>query len=98
MKTDSGRIFSLWRVTSLLARKTAFLHQPRGKQNYQALFVYRSDLGENLCHFLSYFTYNHNYNKILKSDWLSSLGNWTVRAITGALKWLFFVCVCVLIG
>ena len=51
---------------------------------------------------------NHNYNKILKSDWLStalisaligqlnrtvlviSLSNWTVRAITCALKWLFF--------
>ena len=47
--------------------------------------------------------YNHNYNKILKSDWLSTalisaligqyascLSNWTVRAITRALKWLFF--------
>ena len=41
---------------------------------------------------------NHNYNKILKSDWLSTalisalIGqfNWTVRAITRALKWLFF--------
>ena len=51
--------------------------------------------------------YNHNYNKILKSDWLSTAlisaligqfnrtvrvmpSNWTVRAITRALKWLFF--------
>ena len=46
---------------------------------------------------------NHNYNKILKSDWFSTalisaligqyascLSNWTVRAITRALKWLFF--------
>ena len=41
---------------------------------------------------------NHNYNKILKSDWLSTplisalIGqfNRTVRAITSALKWLFF--------
>ena len=49
---------------------------------------------------------NHNYNKIVKSDWLSTvlisaligqligqyascLSNWTVRAITRALKWLF---------
>ena len=40
---------------------------------------------------------NHNYNKILKSDWLStalisayvSWLNWTVRAITRALKWNF---------
>ena len=47
---------------------------------------------------------NHNYNKIVKSDWLSTalisaligqyvscLNNWTVRAITCALKWLFFL-------
>ena len=42
--------------------------------------------------------HHHNYNKILKSDWLSTplisgescLSNWTVRAITRALKWLFF--------
>ena len=51
---------------------------------------------------------NHNYNKIVKSDWLSTtlisaligqligqyascLSNWTVRAITRALKWLFFI-------
>ena len=50
---------------------------------------------------------NHNYNKIVKSDWLSTalisaligqligqyascLSNWTVRAITRTLKWLFF--------
>ena len=50
---------------------------------------------------------NHTYNKIVKSDWLSTalisaligqligqyascLSNWTVRAITRALKWLFF--------
>ena len=40
----------------------------------------------------------YNYNKILKSDWLSTAlisalieqFNWTVRAITSALKWLFF--------
>ena len=47
--------------------------------------------------------HHHNYNKILKSDWLSTplisaligqyascLSNWTVRAITRALTWLFF--------
>ena len=42
--------------------------------------------------------YNHNYNKILKSDWLSTalilalIGqcNWTGRAIRRALKWLSF--------
>ena len=48
---------------------------------------------------------NNNYynNKILKSDWLSTalisaligqyascLSNWTIRAITRALKWPFF--------
>ena len=41
---------------------------------------------------------NHNYNKILQSDWLSTalisalIGqlNRTVRVITRALKWLFF--------
>ena len=44
------------------------------------------------------FVRNHNYNKIVKSDWLSTalisalIGqfNWTVRAITRALKWLIF--------
>ena len=44
------------------------------------------------------FNVNHNYNKIVKSDWLSTalisalIGqfNWTVRAITCALKWLYF--------
>ena len=42
-----------------------------------------------------YYYYYHNYNKILKSDWLSTalisalIGqfNRTVRAITRALKW-----------
>ena len=42
--------------------------------------------------------FNHNCNEIVKSDWLStalisaSIGqfNRTVRAITRALKWLFF--------
>ena len=50
---------------------------------------------------VSSFSYNHNYNKILKSDWLSTvlisaiigqneacLSHWTVRVITLALKWL----------
>ena len=43
---------------------------------------------------------NHNYNKIVKSVWLSTalisalIGhfNRTVRVITRALKWLFFHC------
>ena len=49
--------------TNLLARKPAFaspLDHLRGKQNCQALFVYRSELGQNL----SFFA----YNKILQSD------------------------------
>ena len=41
---------------------------------------------------------NHHYKKIVKSDWLSTVltsaligqFNRTVRAITSALKWLFF--------
>ena len=50
-----------------------------------------------------YYYYNHNYNKILKFDWLSTalisaligqcpsrLSNWTVHAIRRVLKWLFF--------
>ena len=50
------------------------------------------------------FAVNHNYDKILKSDWLSTalistligqyasfLSNWTVHAITRAPKWLFFI-------
>ena len=44
------------------------------------------------------YTLNHNHNKILKSDWLSTapisalIGqlNRTVRAIRRSLKWLFF--------
>ena len=42
----------------LVARKPAVLHHLRGKQNYQALFLYWSELGEYLCHFLRYFTHN----------------------------------------
>ena len=53
----------------------------------------------------NYLSDNHNYNKIVKSDWLSTalisafigqfnrtvrLSNWIVRVITRALKWLFF--------
>ena len=52
-----------------------------------------------------YYYYYHNYNKILKPDWLSTalisdsligqyascLSNWIVRAIKRALKWLYFV-------
>ena len=51
-----------------------------------------------LCELIKIIIINHNYNKILKSDWLSTLlisaligqFNRTVRAITRALKWLFF--------
>ena len=59
-----------------------------------------SKLNEN-CFY--YYYYNHNYNKILKSDWLSTalisaligqcasrLSNWKVHAATRAPKWLFF--------
>ena len=49
-------------------------------------------------HVSGYYSINHNYNKIVKSDWLSTalisalIGqfNRTVRVITRALKWLFF--------
>ena len=54
MKTESGQIFFVYAASLLyksgagmVARKPAFLHHLRGKQNYQALFVYRSDLGAN---------------------------------------------------
>ena len=51
MKIESGRIFlctlQVFTNLVLVARKPAFLHYLRGKQNYQALFVYRSDLREN---------------------------------------------------
>ena len=56
MKTESGRIFFLCPLQVyftnlvLVARKPAFL---QGKQNYQALSVYRSDLGENYLKFCS---------------------------------------------
>ena len=35
----------------LVAGEPAFLHHLWSKQNYQALFVYRSDLRQNLCNF-----------------------------------------------
>ena len=52
MDTESGRIFLCalqvyFTNLVLVARKPAFLHHLKGKQNYQALFVYRSNLGEN---------------------------------------------------
>ena len=37
--------------------KPAFFHHLWGKQNYQALFVYRSDLGQNVCLFLNFFLF-----------------------------------------
>ena len=40
------------------AHKPDFVHHLWSKENYQALFVYCSDLGQNLCRFLPYFTYN----------------------------------------
>ena len=42
----------------LAADNPAFLDHLWNKQNYQALFVYRSDVRQNLCHFVPYFTYN----------------------------------------
>ena len=45
-KMKNQAVFFMWLATSLVARKPAFLHHLRGKQNYQALFVYRSDLGQ----------------------------------------------------
>ena len=53
MKTESGGVFCVCLLQVyftnlvLVARKPTFLHHLRGKQNYQALFVCRSDLGEN---------------------------------------------------
>ena len=41
--------------------KPASLHHLWGKQNYQALFVYRSDLGQNLCHFFFIFALFYSY-------------------------------------
>ena len=38
----------------LVVVKPALLHHLWSKQNYQALLVHRSDLGQNLCHFLPY--------------------------------------------
>ena len=56
-------------------------------------------------YYYCYYYYYHNYNKILKSDCLSTalisaligqcasrLSNWKVHAATRALKWLFFHC------
>ena len=55
----SGQIFLVCVACyKLVAGRPAFLHHLWSKQNYQALFVYRSDLRQNLCHFLPYFTYN----------------------------------------
>ena len=55
----SGQSFCVCVVRyKLVVGKPALLHHLWSKQNYQALFVYRSDLGQNLCHFLPYFTYN----------------------------------------
>ena len=54
MKTESGRTFLCGSVEVyftnlvLVARKPTFLHHLLGKQNYQALFVNRSDFGGNL--------------------------------------------------
>ena len=82
------------RKTIGLLRKTTSLH-------VQHAFLYISLL---LLHGyyvkMPNFMFNHNYNKIVKSDWLSTalisalIGqfNRTVRAITRALKWLFFHC------
>ena len=41
--------------------KPASLHHLWGKQNYQALFVYRSDLGQNVCHFFFIFALFYSY-------------------------------------
>ena len=77
-----------------------------------AVFIMNSNVhlrtngfNDNFGVMLYYFSVNHNYNKILKSDWFSTalisaligqyascLSNWAVRAITRALKWLFFPC------
>ena len=48
----SGQIFFVCVARyKRVAGKPAFLHHLWSKQNYQALFVYRSDLGQNLRHF-----------------------------------------------
>lgn len=56
----------------MVARKPAFLYDLWGKQNYQELFVYRSDLGQNSCHFLPYFDYNSAVFWIFLQDKLHS--------------------------
>lgn len=56
----------------MVARKPAFLYDLWGKQNYQELFVYRSDLGQNPCHFLPYFDYNSAVFWIFLQDKLHS--------------------------
>ena len=56
----------------MVAGKPAFLYDLWGKQNYQELFVYRSDLGQNSCHFLPYFDYNSAVFLIILQDKLRS--------------------------
>ena len=56
----------------MVSRKPAFLYDLWGKHNYQALFVYRSDLGKNSCHFLPYFDYNSVVFLIILQDKLHS--------------------------
>ena len=73
-KWKSGRVFCVacyefTLTTNLVARKPAFWYHLWGKQNYQALFIYRSGFGHRLCHVWPYFTYNSAvFHRIILQD------------------------------
>lgn len=51
MKNQARVFFVCVARYKLVTAKPAFLHHLWSKQNYQAFFVYRSDLRQNLCNF-----------------------------------------------
>ena len=77
-KWKSGRVY----FTNLVARKPAFWYHLWGKQNYQALFIYRSGFGHRLCHGWPYFTYNSavSHRIILQDKLLTHLIFRTIEA------------------
>ena len=73
MKNHAGRIFFGGSLqvyfTNLVEHKPAFLHHLWGKQNYQALFVYHSDIGSNLCHFIYVIILQDKLHFDIQDDW-----------------------------
>ena len=90
LSQSSSKVVILWTMMHLMSR-------PQDVNFYGRLYFIRSLTGDRL------LVFNHNYNKILKSDWLSAamisalLGQFQIRQYARALECFIIIIIIIII-